>query len=68
MLVRVIKKRVAYLGKLGDERDIPDGQARLHIKLGNAEPANKKPRRVYRRRDMTAESVVSVEVVSEPTE
>lgn len=59
MRVRVIKSHVPHLGSLGQERTIPDGEARVHIQLGNAEAASAKPaapRRTYRRRDMTAES------------
>jgi hypothetical protein len=45
--------------------DLPDDAARTFIKIGRAKPLSnaRRSRRVYRRRDMTAEQTVAVEPV-----
>jgi hypothetical protein len=56
MFIEVIKARVPYLGMKGTRREIPDNEARVHLALGNAKEVEKPKRRVYKRRDMQAES------------
>lgn len=76
MYCEVIKPYVPMLGKLGTKRNIPDGEAQVHILLGNVKQVEREqrlPRRIYRRKDMTPEpaSIVVVdvpEVVEEPEE
>lgn len=64
MLVEVIAKNLPYVGSQGTVRDIPTPQAELLIRLGKVKKAEiVKKRRVYRRRDMRAETP---EVVAEP--
>jgi hypothetical protein len=64
MYIEVIKGFVPNLGEKGTRREIPDNEGRVHLVLGNVKIADpqepkitiKRRRRVYRRRDMVAET------------
>lgn len=61
MLVRVLKKRVPYVGVKGETKELPDRAARVLILVGSVEKVEEqpveqpKPDRRYARRDMEAE-------------
>lgn len=80
MYVEVIKDRVPILGERGARREVPDAEGSVHVALGNVKrvereqptaTTKKRPRRVYRRRDLraeTAEAAEKVEVDEAPAE
>lgn len=68
MRVRVIVPHLPYIGPLDTEKEIPDAQAKVLIKLGKVEQVQSRPRRVYRRRDLQAERAAVAEVIGETAE
>jgi DNA mismatch repair protein MutH len=68
MRVRVIVPHLPYIGPLDTEKEIPDAQAKVLIKLGKVEQIKSRPRRVYKRRDLQAETAAVAEVIGETAE